>query len=196
MSTASTRSSLDIFRFAMAALLAAVAVALIVLTWRWPLVWDAQVFHYIHFLIDNGFAPYRDIPDINMPGVYVLEGWAMQFFGGSDLAWRIYDFTLLGVLTLAMVVVTLTYDWLAGLFAGVIFALLHANDGPWISVERDVVMSVLIAVAYAFLFESIRRRKPWLLIGFGLSMGMAATIKPMTAPLGLVLLALAAWKVR
>ena len=196
MSTASTRSSLDIFRFAMAALLAAVALALIVLTWRWPLVWDAQVFHYIHFLIDNGFAPYRDIPDINMPGVYVLEGWAMQFFGGSDLAWRIYDFTLLGVLTLAMVVVTLPYDWLAGLFAGVVFALLHANDGPWNSVERDEVMTVLIAVAYAFLFESMRRRKPWLLIGFGLSMGMAATIKPMTAPLGLVLLALAAWKVR
>ena len=144
MSTASTRSSLDIFRFAMAALLAAVALAVVVLTWHWPLVWDAQVFHYIHFLIDNGFAPYRDIPDINMPGVYVLEGWAMQFFGGSDLAWRIYDFTLLGVLTLAMVVVTLPYDWLAGLFAGVVFALLHANDGPWNSVERDEVMTVLI----------------------------------------------------
>ena len=50
MSTASTRSSLDIFRFAMAALLAAIAVALVVLTWHWPLVWDAQVFHYIHFV--------------------------------------------------------------------------------------------------------------------------------------------------
>jgi hypothetical protein len=196
MSTASTRSSLDIFRFAMAALLAAIAITLVVLTWRWPLVWDAQVFHYIHFLIDNGFAPYRDIPDINMPGVYVLEGWAMQLFGGSDLAWRIYDFTLLGVLTLAMVVVTLPYDWLAGLFAGVVFALLHANDGPWNSVERDEVMTVLIVVAYAFLFEGMRRRKPWLLLIFGLSIGMAATVKPTAAPLAVVLLAMADWNVR
>jgi hypothetical protein len=196
MSTASTRSSLDIFRLVMAGLLAAVAMALVVLTWRWPLVWDAQVFHYIHFLIDHGFAPYRDIPDINMPGVYVLEGWAMQIFGGSDLGWRVYDFTLLGVLSLAMIVITLPYDWLAGLFAGVMFALLHANDGPWNSVERDEVMTVLIVVAYAFLFEGMRRRKPWLLLAFGLSMGMAATIKPTTAPLGVVLLALAAWKIR
>jgi hypothetical protein len=42
----------------------------------------------------------------------------------------------------------------------------------------------------------MRRRKPWLLLAFGLSMGMAATIKPTTAPLGVVLLAVAAWKIR
>jgi hypothetical protein len=196
MSPASTRSYLDIFRLLLAASLVMVSVALVVMTWRWPLVWDAQVFHYIHFLIDHGFVPYRDIPDINMPGVYVLEGWAMQVFGGSDLAWRVYDFVLLGLLSLAMIVITLPYDWLAGLFAGVMFALLHANDGPWNSVERDEVMTVLIVVAYAFLFEGVRRRKPWLLLAFGLSLGMAATIKPTTAPLGLVLLAMAAWNLR
>jgi hypothetical protein len=196
MSTASTRSSLDIFRLVLAAILGMIAIAIIVLTWHWPLVWDAQVFHYIHFLIDNGFAPYRDIPDINMPGVYVIEGWAMQLFGGSDLAWRIYDFTLLGILTLSMIVVARPYDWLAGLFAGVMVALLHANDGPWNSVERDEVMTVLVLVAYAFLFEGIRRRRPWLLLAFGLSIGMAATVKPTTPPLGVVLLAMAAWHIR
>jgi hypothetical protein len=196
MSPASTRSYLDIFRLLLAALLAMVAIAIVVLTWRWPLIWDAQVFHYIHFLIGHGFAPYRDIPDINMPGVYVLESWAMQIFGGSDLAWRIYDFTLLGLLSLAMIVITLPYDWLAGLFAGVMFALLHANDGPWNSVERDEVMTVLIVAAYAFLFEGVRRRQAWLLLAFGLSLGMAAAIKPTTAPLGVVLLAMAAWNVR
>jgi hypothetical protein len=35
---------------------------------RWPLFWDAQVFHYGNFLIDHGFVPYRDIIDMNMPG--------------------------------------------------------------------------------------------------------------------------------
>jgi hypothetical protein len=192
----STRSYLDIFRLLLAAALSLIAIALVVLTYRWPLVWDAQVFHYIHFLMGHGFAPYRDIPEINMPGVYVLEGWAMQIFGGSDLAWRVYDFALLGLLTLAMIVITLPYDWLAGLFAGIMFALMHANDGPWNSVERDEVMTVLIVVAYAFLFAGIRRRKPWLLLAFGLSLGMATTIKPTTAPLGVVLLAMAAWTLK
>ncbi|HEY3988794.1 MAG TPA: hypothetical protein VGM02_05810 [Acidobacteriaceae bacterium] len=196
MSTASTWSSLDIFRLSLAAILGMIAIAIIVLTWRWPMVWDAQVFHYTHFLIDNGFAPYRDIPDINMPGVYVLEGWAMQLFGGSDLGWRVYDFTLLAMLCAAMIVITLPYDWLAGLFAGVMFALLHANDGPWNSAERDEIMTVLIVVAYAFLFEGVRRRKAWLLLAFGLSLGMAATIKPTAAPLSMVLLGMAAWNLR
>ena len=196
MSPASTRSYLEMFRLLLISLLVIVAVALVALTYRWPLVWDAQVFHYNHFLIDHGFAPYRDIPDINMPGVYVLEGWAMRIFGGSDLAWRVYDFALLGLLSLAMIVITLPYDWLAGLFAGIMFALVHANDGPWNSVERDQIMTVLIVVAYAFLFEGVRRCKPWLFLAFGLSLGMAVTIKPTTAPLGVVLLALAAWKLK
>jgi hypothetical protein len=43
--------------------------------------------------MEHGFVPYRDIPDIIMPGTYIIEGWAMRLFGGSDLAWRIYDLT-------------------------------------------------------------------------------------------------------
>lgn len=196
MFAASTRSYLGIFRILMIAILGAAAIALVTLTYRWPLVWDAQVFHYIDFLLQSGFAPYRDILDINMPGTYILEGWAIHLFGGGDLAWRVYDFTLLGVLTLAMIVVAVPYDWLAGLFAGVMFALVHANNGPWNSVERDEIMTVLIMVGYAFMFEGLRRRKPWLLLAFGLSLGIASTIKPTVALLGVAVAAMAMWNVR
>jgi hypothetical protein len=48
----------------------------------------------------------------------------------------------------------------------------------------------------AFLFESLRRRKPWLLLAFGFSLGMACTMKPLAAPLALVLLGMAAWNLR
>ncbi|HEX4715089.1 MAG TPA: hypothetical protein VH164_09205 [Ktedonobacteraceae bacterium] len=54
-----------------------VAVALIsVFIWfvhrsyRWPLLGDAQIFHYNYFLMQHGFYLYRDIPDLNMPGTY------------------------------------------------------------------------------------------------------------------------------
>lgn len=189
----SIRSSVDIFRFLLAAALAVIAIVIVVLTIRWPLVWDAQVFHYTHFLVQNGFVPYRDIPDLNMPGVYLLEDWAMRIFGGSDLGWRIYDFALLGLLTGAMIVISRPYDWLAGFSAGILFALLHVNDGPWNAAERDEVMTVLIVIAYAFLFEAMRRRRPWLLSLFGIALGLAATIKPTVAPLGMVLVIMLAW---
>jgi hypothetical protein len=192
----STDRYLKPFRIVIVAALGIAAIALILMTYQWPLAGDTQVFRFSHFLVQNGFAPYRDIPDINMPGTYMVEGWATHVFGRSDLGWRVYDFTLLAVLTSAMIVIARTYDWIAGLFAGVIFALAHVCIGPKNTAQRDEVMTVLILVACAFLFEALRKHKPWMLFAVGLSLGMASAIKPTVAPFGIVLLAMTAWRLR
>ena len=165
-------------------------------TWRWPLVWDAQVMHYTNFLIRHGFAPYRDVKDITLPGSYVVDGAAMWIFGGSDLAWRVYDFFLLGAITASMIVIALPYDWIAGLFAGVMFALIHASEGPQNGGQRDEAMTALLLVGYALLFLSIRYRKIWGVLGFGMALGLACSIKPTIAPLAAVLLGMAWWRLR
>jgi hypothetical protein len=169
---------------------------MVALTWRWPLVWDAQVMHYANFLIRHGFAPYRDISDMNLPGSYVMEGTAMRIFGGGDVAWRFYDFSLLGMMTASMIVIALPYDWIAGLLAGVMFALIHASEGPQNGGQRDEAMTALLLLGYALLFLSIRYRKIWGMLGFGLALGLASSIKPTTAPLAAVLLGMAGWKLR
>jgi hypothetical protein len=192
----SFQSFLTRFRYVTASLLGVAALCIVVSTYHWPLIWDAQVFHYGNFLIDHGFAPYRDIIDMNMPGTYLIDGWAIKVFGGGDLAWRIFDFTLLGALCLAMMVIARPYDWFAGLFAGVMFALIHASEGPQNTGQREEMMTVLIMAAYAFLFESRRRRNPWMMIFFGLSLGMASSIKPTEIPLGACLLVLAWWDLK
>jgi hypothetical protein len=180
----------------MAAVLGAAALCLVASTTRWPLVWDAQVQHYIQFLMSRGFAPYRQIGDMNMPGVYLIEGGAMHLFGGGDLAWRIYDFSLLGAICVAMIAIALPYDWLAGLFAGVMFALVHTSEGPTTSAQRDEAMTMLVLIGYAFLFAAVRRKKPWMMVLFGLCLGMASSIKPTVAPMGFVLLLMAWWTLR
>jgi hypothetical protein len=181
----------------MAVLLVGIFVAFVAFSYQWPMVGDAQVFLYDNFMMQHGFAPYRDIPDINMPGAHVVENWQLLLFGGSDLGLRVYDFTLLGLLTLAMIVVARPYDWLAGLFAGILFLLQHAAlGGPWNAGERDEIIAVLIIVGYAFLFEGVRRSKPLLLLGFGFALGIANTLKPTVAPLGLALLVVAVVAVR
>jgi Dolichyl-phosphate-mannose-protein mannosyltransferase len=191
-----SRSYLTWFRMLMATVLGLAFVFLLVDTYRWPLVWDAQVFHYIIFLIGKGYAPYRNITDMNMPGTYLIEGWAMHLFGGGDLAWRMYDFTLLGLLGAALIVIAKPYDWVAGLFSGVMFALVHATEGPENSAQRDEAMTMLIMVGYAFLFEALRRRKPWMMAVSGLSLGMACSVKPTALPLAVALLAMAWWTLR
>jgi hypothetical protein len=174
-----------------AALLASF-VYMVVKSIHWPLLADAPVMRYINFMIDRGFAPYRDLPDLNMPGSYFSDRLAVFLFGPSDLGWRLYDIFLMVSATLGTIAIAWPADWLAGLFAGVLFALLHAADGPTIAGERDQVITVLLLAGYAFLFYSVRRARPGWMALLGFCLGMAATVKPTTAPLGFLLLAMVA----
>ncbi len=160
-------------------------------TLHWTVTGDSTVMHYVNFLMDKGQAPYRDIIDINLPGCYFLEGWAMHIFGAGDLGWRFYDFFLLGLLIAAFVVIARPYGWFGGVLAGVVFALLHGSEGPRNAGQREEVMVVLIMVGYASLFSALRKEKAFLMLPFGFFIGLAASLKPTVAPLGLVLLLMA-----
>ncbi len=159
---------------------------------HWPLVLDSPIMHYVVFLMRHGLRPYVDITDNNMPGAYFTEALAMAVFGGSDLAWRMYDFFLLGTLTAGLILIARRYDWLAGLFAGGMFLAIHGPEGPNFAVEREQVITVLLVLAYLAMFAAVRQRKPaWLLL-FGMASGVAVSIKPTFLPLVLALLLLMA----
>jgi len=187
-----------LFRVALATSLGLCALLFFLWSWRWPLVGDASLIHYIGFLIERGWAPYRDLGDMNMPGSYLIEIAAMQLFGTGDLAWRLFDFTLLAVAAASFFVIThRTRDaqpdgWLAGLFAACLFLLVHGRDGLAESGQRDLTMAVCLIVATAFLFVAIRRDSQWAAATFGLFSGVAMTIKPTTIVLSLAQLMLAA----
>jgi hypothetical protein len=168
----------------------------IVFSRRWPLIWDMQVLHYVSFLIDRGWAPYRQIGDMNMPGAYLLEGWALHSFGSSDFGWRLYDFTLGGAIILAMISIAKPYDWMAGFVAGATFTMVHAAEGPRNAGQRDQVMAVLLIIGYAFCFLAVRRHKASPMFLFGLCVAMAASIKPTIALVGPILLIMAVRELR
>ena len=176
------------FRVLCIVTLLAGAACYVVFTLHWQWMWDTQVMHYVSFLIDHGKVPYKDIYDINMPGAYLTERWAIDIFGGGDLGWRLYEFTLLGSMTLAMIVIAMPYDWLAGLFAGVLFSLHYGTLGPFQAAQRDEVMTVLLFIGYAFLFTAVRRSWPALMLPFGLAVGIAILIKPTVLPFAIALL--------
>ena len=109
----------------------------VVRTWHWPLVGDAPLMHYVVFLMDHGRIPYRDIVDINMPGTYLIEGLVIHVFGGGSLAWRIFDFSLIGVAAAAMAAIACPYSWFAAVFSASIFLFLHGRDGLIQLGQRD-----------------------------------------------------------
>lgn len=165
-------------------------------TLHWPMMVNAPVMHYVNFLMSHGMRPYRDITDMNMPGSYAMERFGMVAFGGGNLGWRLYDFFLATVAMVSMTVIARPYNWLAGVYAGGLFAFRHISEGPWFSGEREQEMTVLLLAACALLFVSERRQWPWLAAGFGVFAGLAASIKPTLALFPVLVLPLLFYAVR
>jgi hypothetical protein len=160
-------------------------------SWRWPLVGDASLIHYIVFLTEHGMAPYRDLGDMNMPGSFLNEMAAMHVFGMGDLGWRLFDFALVVAAAGSFFVVTGRRNWQAGLFASSLFIVIHGRDGLAEGGQRDLTMAVCLIAATAFLFLAVRRGWVWAAGVFGLLSGFAVTIKPTALPLTVVQMALA-----
>jgi hypothetical protein len=162
----------------------AAATALVaVLAWRsleWPLIRDAPIMHYVAWLITQGEVPYRDVFDMNLPGVYLLHVGFLRVFGASPLGWRIVDLAWMLATASALFVYCRGFaDRWSAAAAAALFALYHLADGPPQAGQRDYLLCIfLIAGAYGISrsWETGGRLAPawW----GGLAVGAGLTIKP------------------
>ncbi len=174
----------------------AAALASVLLLWpalvaaaHWPFVHDAPVIRYMGFLMENGFAPYRDIIDMQMPGTYLADRLVVHALGSGATAWFAWE-VLNGIL------LTLSAVWIAGrgrrpsgLIAGILACLAHLSDGPWVLGQRDWTVAMLMMMSAGCLFQFVRGgRNAWIGCAFLLG-GLAATIKPPALLLPMVLFA-------
>ncbi len=103
--------------------LGAFSLLVIVLAWRsraWPLVHDAPIMHYIGWRILHGAVPYRDLFDMNVPGVYVLHAALIALGGTGDVAWRLFDLGWL--LFTGLAIGALAGGGVAGIGGALVFA--------------------------------------------------------------------------
>lgn len=163
---------------------------------NWPFVHDAPLMHYIVFLMSNGFSPYRDIFDMNMPGTYVIHWLVFHTLGGSAIAWRSFDLLLSVIATFAALYITRPYDRYAGWIVGGILVIGHLSVGPIDLGQRDYIMAVLLLTAYAFLFAAIRRLRPSMLFFSAVLFTWATLIKPTSLLLTVLMLALGVYIAR
>ena len=162
----------------------------------WPLIHDASIMHYMVFLMDHGLAPYRDVPDLNMPGAHLSEALVMHTLGGGAAAWRLWDL-ILGLLAIGACV------WIAGpglrwagVAAGVLGYLTHLADGAMNLGQRDWLVAVLLLGALGCLKASLRSGNAAWIGGASLLCGLAASIKPHVLLAGLMFFAVLCWLIR
>ena len=164
----------------------------------WPLVHDAPLMHYVAWRIGQGAVPYRDLFDMNFPGVYVLHLLVLRGLGAGDVAWRVFDLGWLSLTAVLIGMFVAPWGRLAAVGAGLMFALYHLAGGAWQAGQRDFLLCAFLlagALGVARWLESAARERTRVaLLGGGLALGAAMTIKPhaiaLAAALGaLVLLA-------
>jgi hypothetical protein len=173
------------------------------LAWRslsWPLVHDAPLMHYVAWRIAEGAVPYRDLFDMNFPGVYLLHLLVVRVLGTGDLAWRLFDLTWLAAAAAAAAAFAAPWGRLAAGVAAGSLALYHLAGSAWQAGQRDFLLCPLLllgALGVARWLErpgGARRRD---LAWGGLALGASMTIKPHTlalaAALGLMI-AVTAWR--
>jgi hypothetical protein len=165
-----------------AALLAALAAGRLVwLSRGWPLAHDAPLMHYIAWRILEGAAPYRDLFDMNFPGVYAAHALLLVTLGPGDHAFRVFDLTLLAAACAGLWRAVDGASAWGGLAAAALFTLYHVAGGPWLAGQRELLLCVFLAWAAAAAVaaaEAPGARRARRLGGAGLALGAAVLVKP------------------
>lgn len=161
---------------------AALLALVMLLAWRsrgWPLTHDAPIMHYIAWRIAHGAVPYRDLFDMNFPGVYVLHGAVLRTLGAGDGAWRLFDLGWLAATGLALAWLVAPAGAGASAAAALLFAAYHLAGGAWQAGQRDFLLCLFLVLGAIGVARSSEDRHPMAsLTAAGLSFGVASTLKP------------------
>jgi len=156
----------------------------------WPLIHDAPIMHYVAWRIGQGAVPYRDLFDMNFPGVYLLHLVVLKTLGAGDGAWRLFDLLWLGLTSLLIAALARPWGRLAAVGGALFFAAYHLGGGAWQAGQRDFLLCpFLLAGALGVARWQERQENRALLLG-GLALGAGLTIKPHAALFALALMVL------
>lgn len=173
------------------AVLGGFAALVVWLGWRsrsWPLIHDAPIMHYIAWRIGEGAAPYRDLLDMNFPGVYLLHAALLRLGGPGDVAWRVFDLAWLAFGCLTVAAFAAPWGRVAAAGGGLFFSLHHLAAGPWQTGQRDFLLCPFLLVGALGVARWVERRVSLVPLAWGgLVLGSGLTIKPHAALLAAAL---------
>jgi hypothetical protein len=166
------------------------------LAWRsrsWPLVHDAPILHYIAWRIADGAVPYRDLFDMNQPGVYLLHLALLKTLGAGDVAWRAFDLAWLALAALGVAGLAAPWGASAALGGALAFVTYHLAGGAWQAGQRDFLLCPFLLVGVLGVTRWLEGRgRLASLACSGAAMGAAVTVKPhaglLAAALGIIVL--------
>jgi hypothetical protein len=154
------------------------------LGWRslgWPLIHDAPIMHYIAWRIADGAVPYRDLFDMNFPGVYAFHLAVVRWLGPGDGAWRAVDLGMTALTACAVAALAVPWGRAAALGGAFFFAAYHLAGGAWNSGQRDFLLCSFLLAGALGVVRWAERGGTLPAFGAGLALGAGMTLKPHAA---------------
>lgn len=147
---------------------------------QWPIAHDeAPLFYETWLMHSEGRVPYRDIFDFQMPGSYAVYYFLGMLGGFTASRIRMLDLLILAALIIITYNALRAFGKAPALAAGMLFGLKYLQGGPSMSLQREYLMLVFMALAvWIGLRDSLTPKHRFSL---GLLFGLAAVIKPHAA---------------
>ncbi|MCB9683242.1 MAG: hypothetical protein H6733_17385 [Alphaproteobacteria bacterium] len=170
-------------------------VGLVGLLWmfRYPIVHDATLMHYIGWRLWEGDKPWVDVIDVNLPATYLFHMLLHGAFGGSAVAWHVIDSLAALCGAYAIVRIVRPFGSAVAWLAGGMYVQFHVFGGAVGVGQRDFFAAVLMLMSAALVLDWLDRRRGgswWVL---GLLLGVLLAIKPSTLAFAGLLVAAALW---
>ena len=156
----------------------------------WPLFFDAPLMHYVAWRIQDGAVPYRDVFDMNFPGVYLLHMAVLTVLGPGSAAWRAVDLALSAAIAALLFRLARPFGARAAATGALLFTAYHLSGGPGQEGQRDLFVFCFLLGATLGVARAIEadQRGSGPAFAAGLCLGIGVTIKPVAAVYALFML--------
>ena len=154
------------------------AIILLLSSLKWHYLVDSSIFQYIARKILDGFVPYRDIFDMNMPGIYWIHMLTLIIFGKSNLGFRIIDLFFLVITLFSGGKILKSFGIISIAIFIVTFAGIHLSGGEVAMGERDFFMTACLSVSVYLYLKAFDKLSYLNFFLSGLFLGYATCIKP------------------
>jgi hypothetical protein len=164
---------------ALLVLLAAYLMVQAVYSTRWQIAHDEAPLLYEAFLMQNGFVPYRDLFDFQMPGSFLAYFALGSLSGFSAFRLRLLDLAILAAILTVTYFALKRFGKAPALAAAILFGLKYLQGGLSMSLQREYLLLIFLAPAvYISLLDELTPRHR---LTLGVLFGLAALIKPHAA---------------
>jgi hypothetical protein len=150
------------------------------LSLAWRMEHDTPLLHYVAFLMDkHTFVPYKDVFETSMVGTFLFHLGIGKLFGYSDLAFRIVDVGYLSSLLTISWFIMKPFGKVVALTGPLLFGLYYLELGPSMSLQRDCVGILPIALSLLIARKNIGlNRLNYAATAIGALFALSASIKP------------------